>query len=53
MKKTPRKKPPLTLNHETVRVLSTPPLAVIIGGRAWTTEPSADAPSGCPGCVSQ
>jgi len=51
MKKTPRKTPPLTLNHETVRVLSTPSLAVIIGGR-WTTEPSA-APSGCPGCVSQ
>jgi hypothetical protein len=51
MKKTPRKKPPLTLNHETVRVLNTKYLAAIAGG-TWTTEPSNASPSGCPGCVS-
>jgi len=51
MKKPPRKKSPLTLNHETVRVLTTTNLAVIVGGR-WTTEPSNEGLSGCPGCVS-
>lgn len=51
MKKTPRKKSPLTLSHETVRVLSTQSLALIAGG-IETTEPSNLAPSSCTGCVS-
>ena len=38
MKKLPRKKPLLTLNQEAIRVLTTQPLAVVVGG--WTTEPT-------------
>jgi hypothetical protein len=47
MKKLPRKKPPLTLHQEAIRVLTSPPLAAV-GGAAWTTEPSRLVTS-CPG----
>jgi len=51
MKKLPRKKSPLVLHQEAIRVLTAPPLAAVVGG-GWTTEPSNNGPSGCPGCIS-
>ena len=49
MKKLPRKKPLLTLNQEAIRVLTTQPLAAVVGG-AWTTEPTGMVTT-CPGML--
>jgi len=49
MKKPPRKKSSLILHQEAIRVLTTPPLAVV-GGALWTTDPSKLFTS-CPGTL--
>jgi len=40
MKKLPRKKSPLALHQEAIRVLTTQPLTVAGGAAWWTTQPS-------------